>query len=549
MSRGIDLRGFTPPPPTLIDRVVGYFSPEAGIRRHRARTAMALTGVGGYFGGRRDRRRTRSWRPYDSSADQAIIPDLPDLRSRSRDLVRNMPIATGAIETAVTNIVGDGLTLQSTIDREYLGLSEQEADAWQAAAEREFRLWAGTSDFTRAQPWQEQQDLALRSVLESGDMLVVRRYRRDAGDTYGTKLQFVEADRISNPQLAADKPELIAGVALDKDGVATGFHIADKHPGEFFGSAAKWSTVPARSKKGIPLALHLFTRKRPGQTRGVPYLSPVIESLKMLGNYSEAEVTAAVIGAMFTVFVTTKPDDETNDIIGTTKSDSDVAVNDSGKEIALEDAGAIVELDEGQDVTIANPGRPNPVFDAFMTAMLRQVGVALELPFELLVKHFTASYSASRAALEMAWQFFRRRRTWMARRFCQPIYEWVLEEAIARGRLAAPGFFEDPLIRQAYCQAQWIGPMRPSIDPKKDSDADAQDVAEGFKTIAQVCLERTGGDFETKHAQRAKEARMRRDGGLANKAAPAAPPPPPAEPDDDAGDDGDLETSKAREPA
>jgi capsid protein len=63
-----------------------------------------------------------------------------------------------------------------------------------------------------------------------------------------------------------------------------------------------------------------------------------------------------------------------------------------------------------------NPARPNPEFDAFVMSILRQIGVGLEIPYEILIKHFTASYSASRAALETAWQFFRRRRTWLARR-------------------------------------------------------------------------------------------------------------------------------------
>ena len=38
--------------------------------------------------------------------------------------------------------------------------------------------------------------------------------------------------------------------------------------------------------------LHPFRRTRPGQTRGIPYLAPVMELVKQLGRYSEAEVAA-----------------------------------------------------------------------------------------------------------------------------------------------------------------------------------------------------------------------------------------------------------------
>lgn len=507
--------------PTLADRVIGWFNPAAGVERLRARTVLSLVS-GGYNGGRRDRRATRAWRPAETSANADILPDLPDLRARSRDLVRNAPIAAGAIATAVTNVVGEGLTVQSTIDREALGLDEAAAKAWQRQAEREFELFCRTADFTATQPFQEMQGLCFRAVLESGDILVVRRFREDPGDAYGTKLQLIEADRLCNPDRMADRPEMTGGIRFDADGVATGYAVASRHPdayGAMMSRPLTWTVIPAwDAATGRPLALHLLDRLRPEQARGVPYLAPVIEALKTLADYAEAEVRAAVISAMFTAFVTREPQDDTDvPIVGSTDA---ATVNDAAKDIALEDAGAIVELDPGQDVKIANPGRPNPVFDAFTTAFLRQVGVALELPFELLIKHFTASYSASRAALEMAWQFFRRRRLWLARRLCQPVYEWAIEEAVVRGRLDAPGFFDDPVIRQAFLRARWIGPARINLDPLKEANAHAVLIPLGIESRAEVIAER-GGDPDAVHQQLVAEERRRAVDGIGGGAASA----------------------------
>lgn len=64
-----------------------------------------------------------------------------------------------------------------------------------------------------------------------------------------------------------------------------------------------------------------------------------------------------------------------------------------------------------------NPGRPNTAFDGFVVAICRQIGAALEIPYELLVKNFNASYSASRGALLEAWKMFRMYRTWLANDF------------------------------------------------------------------------------------------------------------------------------------
>ena len=107
--------------------------------------------------------------------------------------------------------------------------------------------------------------------------------------------------------------------------------------------------------------------------------------------------------------------------------------------------GMAVMLNPGEDIETANPGRPNPNFDPFVTAILKEVGAALQLPLEILMKHFQSSYSASRAALLEAWKEFKSARTRFGMGFCQPIYMSWLDEAVAIGRIDAPGYFTDPL--------------------------------------------------------------------------------------------------------
>jgi lambda family phage portal protein len=524
--------------PNLVDRAVSYISPSAGVARMKSRAMLSM--YGGYQGGRRDRRGTRNWRPTEGSADADIMPDLPDLRARSRDLARNAPIATGAIATVVTNVVGDGLQLQSCVDHELLGLTDEQADAWERAAEREWRLFCGTADFSRSQPFAEMQSLVFRAALESGDVFVVRRYRKNAGDIYGTKLQVLEADRVSNPNRTADGDKIAGGVEFDDAGAPIAYHISDKHPGNLRQKALNWQRVAARTDVGKQVVLHIFDRQRPEQTRGVPYLAPVIEHLKSLSDYSDAEVRAAVVSAMFTVFVETSADEAEDPVAGETGAglaDNEVKLG----------AGAIVSLGPGEKANTANPGRPNDKFDPFVQAFLRQVGVALELPFELLIKHFTASYSASRAALEMAWQMFRKKRTWLSRRLNQVVYEWVIEEAVAMGRLAAPGYFDSPLVAQAYCGARWLGPGRPSVDQTKDAEADKAYLDMEVITREEIRAERFGdrGDWESVHKQTVKETAMRQEDGTAAQL--AGPPQGNGYDGQDAGDNtADDETTTDR---
>lgn len=523
---------------TLADRFVGWLSPARGLARLQSRMMLsAATGPnGGYEAGRRDRRGTKRWRPPEGSADSDTLPDLPDLRARTRDLERNVPLATGAIATKSTNVVGTGLTLQAVVDHEYLGITEEAADAWERQAEREFALACRTIDFTSVQNFYELQYLIFRSADQSGDAFAVRRYRKDPGDVYGTKIQLLEADRVSNPNRAADTDQIAGGVEVSTHGVPLAYHVSDKHPGALRGANMTWARVPARTPTGHLAVIHLFERTRPDLTRGVPYLAPVIELIKQLGDYSDAEVRAAVLTSYVTWFIQTALPDDPNaaPIIG--EKDSTLENN----EIKL-GSGAAVGLAPGESANAPAPSRPNPQFDPFFLAITRMIGVALEIPQELLIKHFTASYSASRAALEMAWQSFRRWRSWFAGRFCQQVYEWVIEEAVATGRLSAPGYFADPLVRQAYCGANWIGPNRASIDPKKEAEADKIDVELGVKTREQICLERTGGKVEDKARQLAKET-----AALPAPAAAPSPPSAPAPDEDDSDDDTEDEAQPRR---
>ena len=171
---------------------------------------------------------------------------------------------------------------------------------------------------------------------------------------------------------------------------------------------------------------------------------------------------------------------------------------DAADESSLElGPGAVMDLNPGEKVHDSNPGRPNSNFSMFVEAICQQIGASLEIPYELLVKRFNASYTASKGALEEAWKMFRMYRAWLATDFCQPIYEEWLAEAVAKKRIDAPGFFTDPLIRKAYCKAEWNGPAKGMLDPVKEVTAAEKRVANGFSTRSSETMEMTGGDFYT----------------------------------------------------
>jgi lambda family phage portal protein len=510
-----------------IDRIVNYFDPVRGARRIRARAFEALSGS--FNGASRTRRALKEWRTQNADADADILYDLPLLRERSRDLIRNAPIATGAIGTSLTNVVGTGLKLQSRIDTEFLGLSEEDADAWEDHAEREFRLWSESQecDISRTLNFVGLQTLAFRQTLENGDVFALLPRIARSGSPYSLKVQLVEADRVCNENWMSDTEILTAGVQKDpQTGAPIAYHVLNQHPGvtRFWKKdAGTWKVVPAfGAKTGLRNVLHLFEMTRPGQTRGVPFLAPVMETLKQLDRYTEAELMAAVVSGLFTVFVKSETGGLDFDVTGGMAVETGAAAADEDMKLGN---GAIIGLKKNEDISTANPGRPNTAFDPFVESILEQIGAALGIPFEVLIRHFQSSYSASRAALLEAWRFFRGRRVWLVSTFCQPIYEIWLYEAIASGRIAAAGFFADPLVRKAYCGSLWVGDSPGYVDPQKDVEAAKARVDAKFSTLDEETALITGGDFEANVRQMAKEKRMLDKAGLS----PAPPAPPKQE--------------------
>jgi lambda family phage portal protein len=506
---------------TLLDRVIGYFDPAAAAERYRARMVMAI--AGGYTGGRRDRRQTYTWQAGNGDADAAILPDLPTLRARSRDLERNAPIAAGAIATKVTSVVGTGLKPRASIDRDVLkGLGEEQADAWERAAEREFRLATAGKDFDIecGHNFLQSQDLVFRSVLSAGDIFVNLPRKARANNPYTLRLNFIEADRVCNPHGKADSTTLSAGIEKNEDGAPKTIHVAKHHPGNLINGAKRdWLPVPVYNRAGRRQILHIYRKLRPGQTRGVPDLAPITELLKQFSTYTENEIHAATVASLFTVFIKNTTG---NPAINMAQLGASQPTAPDTRDIKL-GSGNVLGLRADESIEFADPKRPNTSAETFLRAMAEQIGVALELPYEILVKHFTASYSAARAALLEAWRFFLRSRVWLAEEYCQPIWEEVITEAIARGRLAAPGFFADPLVRMAYLGCEWTGDAQGQINEGDAVEAAEKRISARLSTRAKETAQLTGGDWERDERQRQKEERMSPAPVAAAGKVPAAP--------------------------
>ena len=435
---------------------------------------------------------TKGFRAMSGSPKEDIDANNYTLRQRARMLYMAAPIATSAIRTNRTNVVGIGLQLKSRIDREALGMTQEAADAWQAQAEREFALWSENKracDATGVNNFAAMQQLALSSWLVSGDVFaVVKQYEPTPLTPYSLRLHLIEADRVATPTTsgiitpmllttgkAANGNTIYDGVEVNGDGQIEAYHIRSTYPFELGNTTTTWARVQAYGERtGLPNILHVMESERPDQYRGVSYLAQVIEPLLQLRRYTESELTAAVVESFFTAFIKTEA------------GAGDNPFNEVGS--------SLPEVSRDPNEYEMGPG-----------AICEQVGAALEIPADLLLKSFNSSYSASRAALMEAWKAFRMRRKWFVDDFCTPVYEIWLSEAVARGRISAPGFFADPAIRAAYLGAEWIGPSQGQLDPTKEITAEILAIGEGITTREQATIRLNGGQWDANVDQLTRE--------------------------------------------
>jgi len=522
----------------------------------KARKTGTAPMVKGYSeaGASTTRRALKSFIPNSGSPNEDINRNNRTLRQRARLLYMSSPVATSAINTNRTKVVGTGLTLKATVDRDVLGLTPEAAKEWQRRTEAEFALWAGkreNCDALGLNSFTAIQQLVLKSWLVSGDVFVLlKRYKPEPLNPYTLRLHVVEADRVSTPSaynggfMEAGVVEgkvppgdpgagntIYDGVEVDDRGRIVAYHISNRYPFEYRAEPAEleWSRVLAvGARTGIPNILQIMDAERPDQYRGVCYLAQIIEPLLQLRRYTESELMAALIQSFFTAWIETEtspleiPFNEvgSGDIDGTgTEEDDQVSRSENEYEMG---PGTVNHLAEGEKITFGNPNIPTAGFDAFTKSICRQMGAALELPYDVLLKEFNSSYSASRGALLEAWEGVKMRRSWFVDDFCQPVYQTWLAEAVALGRIRAPGFFDDPLLRAAWSGARWIGPVQGSLDPLKEAKADILLIDRGIKTHEQVTRERGGGDWEENMEELAREMEMLRAAGVDPAGAGAA---------------------------
>ncbi|MBQ4494350.1 MAG: phage portal protein, partial [Selenomonadaceae bacterium] len=293
-------------------------------------------------------------------------------------------------------------------------------------------------------------------------------------------------------EMLLNNNRIVRGIEVDRQGSLVAIHVANRIWNEpsLINPVIQWQRVLWHGRlSGSPNLLHLCKDQSPDQFRGVPVIAPVIEALKQLSRYSDAELSASIIRSFFAIFFT-QPNTNwsLNEI-------ADDAVDDTAKEFKI-GSPSVTSLPRGLDVKSIDSSNSQSTFAEYTAAFLKNICAAIGLPAEVVLKTFNASYSASRAALLQAEDEFKARRAAFVNDFCKPVYEQFLTEAIALGRIDAPGFFDDPIRHQAYLNADWLSQKNNVLDPAKEVQAAILRINNGLSTKEIEVANLSGRDYD-----------------------------------------------------
>lgn len=489
----------------LIDRAVSWFSPVAGVRRHHARRMLAY-----YEAASPDRQRKQ--RRETGSGNDAVLRAGGTIRQQARHFEQNYDLALGVLNTLVANIVGAGgvgiepqpRLADGSIDD---ALASEILDLW--------KDWVRVPEVTRGHDWAAAQRLLCRSWLRDGEVFAQLLQGAvpylDHGTRVPLSLELLEADFVPM-DLQAQKPLIEQGIELNAWGAPVAYHVFKTDP------RGTGSLVALGQTKRLPASnvLHLASRHRIRQLRGVSVFAAVMHRFDDLKDYEESERIAAKIAASMAAFIRKGAPDM-----------YDPQPDGSPRALQMRPGMIFDDLKMGEEIGTLDVNRPNPNLETYRSGQLKAVAAGTGPTYSAIARTYDGTYSAQRQELVEGWSVYGVLGSEFTGRIVRPVYEAFIAMAVASGALRVPAGAR----RTSLADAEFVAPQMPWIDPVKEATAWGMLEDRAYASGPEIVRRRGGNPLDVIE-QQARWLRAKADAGVppANAAAPA---PAPAKEDDE----------------
>jgi lambda family phage portal protein len=461
------------------------------------RAIVGLEGVTGSgssgFAGARWTRLLLDWVMINLSADKEIQNDLPALRARARELVRNSPYAKRFLQLLRANVVGPhGIRLQARIR----SADGKPFDTVNVAIEEAWAEWCkvGVCTVDGKYSFRDAQGLLATTLGQDGEFII--RLVRGFRNGFGFAIQLIDADLLDtmyNRRAGDGVNEIRMGVEIDGWGRPVNYWLWKHHPSE---------AGRDQERKPVPAAdiIHDFIPLRVGQSRGVTWFHPVLIDHKMLGGYQEAELVSARSSAAKPVYYTVDPEKAAQ-----TQS-LDETIDTVPEEVS---PGLAHELPPGYDVKQFDPTHPNAAFKDFVASIIRSIASGLGVSYHSLANDLSGvNYSSARVGELADRDEWRSLQQWMIEHVHTRIYGEWLKMALVAGKL--PGLSVNHL---NYMRVAWRPRGWAWVDPRNELDASEKELELGLNSRTRQAAEQ-GRDFEEICEELKEENELMADHGL-----------------------------------
>lgn len=434
----------------LLDKVIGYFSPEAELRRltSRGKTEYRLRS---YDAAKTFK--TDDWVSATAgSANSEINGAQSIIRDKGRDAIRNNPYAGRGLNAIVSNTVGSGILPHIK------GKTENQVRQLNLA----WKEWGETTlcDANNNLNFYNMQSLAMRAAVEGGESLVIKEITKD-----GPKLKLIESDFIATTKETKNnniEDTVFQGIRIDKNGTVKSYFLYNQHPGDY--GATTYQEMDANK------ICHIFKRDRPGQLRGVSWFHPVIRQLEDFNQFQEATLISRKVAACYSAFVTTNDADST-------LSNSDLIAKREAE--SMLSPGSIRYLGQGENITLATPPAVAG-YDEYCRQTLRGIAGGLGITYEALTSDYSqVNFSSGRMG---HLEFRRNVEMWrwgmIIPQFCEPAFQhFLLWANLVKG------------INIDGASCEFVPPAWNMIDPNKEISAIQAAIRAGLTTLPKAIKE------------------------------------------------------------
>lgn len=491
------------------DKGLEFVSPQWALRREVARQNLAMYRkmASSYhersFDAIDGSRLRAGLKTASGNIDSEIYNNIETLRNHVRQMEFNNGSIAGPIQRWTNYVVGPGLRFQARVRADKKGsrmgelgrITETIAEEFNEQAERRFKSWQIHADQKMQLSFYRLMWVAEAARMRDGEVLAIVNKSKNPERHGGipTCIDLLEIDRLWTPLDAIGDTSIRNGIRFDSEGAPEAYCILRQHPGDCQTIPRKlweYDWVPAYNPNGTKKVIHLFRTLRPEQTRGFSTFAAGLSALTTVGRYREAELFAALGDACtFGIAIVKNP---VTFQANSTVVDPNNA--DSTKRVTEIAPGKIMYLQDTESFQHHKPTRPNESFKQNVHAFLEDAANVIDMPLEVMMQDWhDINYSNARTILLQLYIPVYLAQLYLTDALCNPVWENVLADLVAVGKLRAPGYIDR---KEDYLECAWITPKKDWVDPRNETDAKINELSMGVTSPGEICASQGKDDEE-----------------------------------------------------